>query len=169
MSKSKKITISAIFTALAISLSIAEGYIPFSAIAPGVKLGLANVVPLTLLYVLGPVYAVAVQAVRIIIAGLLRGNFVTFLFSFFGGMASILVCVLIKKQKKIQFSVIGLSIIGAIVHNLAQFITALIILRNINIFWYIAILSVFAVVTGILTGIIAKYVIKALKGYYKGI
>ena len=104
MSKSKKITISAIFTALAISLSIAEGYIPFSAIAPGVKLGLANVVPLTLLYVLGPVYAVAVQAVRIIIAGLLRGNFVTFLFSFFGGMASILVCVLIKKQKDSVFS-----------------------------------------------------------------
>ena len=80
MNNTKKITVSAIFTALAIAVSIAESFIPLSAIAPGVKLGIANVIPLTLLYVLGPVYAISVQAVRIIATGLLRGNLVTFLF-----------------------------------------------------------------------------------------
>lgn len=167
MNNTKKITICAIFTALAIAVSIAESFIPFSVIAPGVKLGIANVIPLTLLYVLGPVYAISVQAVRIIATGLLKGNLVTFLFSIFGGMASITICALIKRQKKIEFSVIGLSVVGAIVHNTAQFFTALVILRNINIFWYIAILAVFAVIAGILTGIIAKYSIKALEKYSK--
>ncbi len=167
MNSTKKITISAVFTALAIAVSIAESYIPFSAIAPGVKLGIANVVPLTLLYVLGPAYAISVQAVRIIATGLLRGNLVTFLFSLFGGMASITICSLIKKQKRVEFSVIGLSVIGAIIHNTAQFFTALAILKNINIIWYIAILTAFAVVAGVLTGIITKYSIKALEKYSK--
>lgn len=165
MSDTRKITISAVFTALAIVLSILEGFIPFSAIAPGVKLGIANIVPLVLLYVLGPFYAIAVQAVRIILSGLLRGNSVTFLFSFFGGMASILVCALIKNQKKVEFSVIGLSVIGAVLHNAAQFVTALVILRNLNIFWYIAVLSIFAVISGILTGVVAKYTIRAMNRY----
>ncbi|HOD92368.1 MAG TPA: Gx transporter family protein [Clostridia bacterium] len=169
MNNTKKLTISAIFTALAIAISIAESYIPYSAIAPGVKLGLANVIPMTLLYVLGPLYAISVQAVRIIVTGLLRGNLVTFFFSFFGGMASTVLCALIKKQKIIEFSVIGLSVIGAVIHNTAQFFTALVILKNINILWYIAILAIFAVIAGVLTGIIAKYTIKAIERYSRSI
>jgi heptaprenyl diphosphate synthase len=165
MNRTKKITISAIFSALAIALSVAESFIPFSAIAPGVKLGLANVVPLTLLYVFGPAYAISVQAVRVSVAGLLRGNIVTFLFSFFGGMASITICSLIKRQKRVEFSVIGLSVIGAVIHNAAQFFTALVILKNLNIFWYIAVLTIFAVIAGVLTGLISKYTIKALERY----
>jgi heptaprenyl diphosphate synthase len=82
-------------------------------------------------------------------------------------MASITICSLIKKQKRVEFSVIGLSVIGAIVHNTAQFFTALVILKNINIIWYIAILTAFAVVAGVLTGIITKYSIKALEKYSK--
>jgi heptaprenyl diphosphate synthase len=167
MTNTKKITICAVFTAVAIILSVAESYIPTGSIAPGVKLGLANIVPLTLLYVLGPSYAITVQLVRILITGLLRGNFTMFVFSFLGGMCSVAVMALIKKYNIPGFSAVGISIIGATVHNAVQFAVAVVLLNNINISWYAAVLTIFAVLSGLLTGIVGRYAIKRMDLYLK--
>ncbi len=163
MRKSQKIAWVGVFSSVAIAISVLESYFSFSSLLPGLKLGLANIVSLTALYILGPIYALAIQFVRIMLTGFLRASPITFLFSFVGGMTSILLVILIRRINKEAFSVVGLSVIGAIVHNVAQFFAALLVLKNIDIFWYIAFLTLFAVLGGVLTGISAKYLIKALE------
>ncbi len=153
--KTKRLTTLSIMLAVSIVLAIVESMIPAIPI-PGVKLGLANVVTLILMYRYGHKDAFTVLILRIILVGLLRGNIfnVTFYLSFAGGMSAYLMMFIFNKVK--VFSIVGVSIMGAFGHSVGQIIMAIILLETTELIFYFPYILVLSVITGVVTGIIAR-------------
>ena len=158
----KKCAKISMLTALAILLNIIESFIPFFYI-PGVKIGLANIIIVAVLYLYGVKEAFYVSILRIIVVGLLRtGLFsTTFLFSLTGAILSLLAMSLFKKLN--LFSIIGVSIIGSIFHSIGQLFMAYILLKNNSVYLYFPILMILSIVTGLFTGMISKQIVKLLQ------
>lgn len=160
----KKLTRLSMLLAISLVLSLIESFIPFiDGSIPGLKLGLANVIVLTVLYVYDFKDAIYISILRVFIMGLLRtGIFsITFFFSLAGAIFSIVAMYLMKKFTKL--SVIGVSVVGSLFHSVGQLLIAIIFLRNVNMIYYLPWLLLFSIPTGIIVGLISKELIKHLK------
>ena len=148
--------------ALALALSYAERFIPLQLVIPlpGVKLGLANVVTLVVLYRLKPRYAFGVLIPRCILGAVFGGGITGLLFSLTGGLLA-LATMLLAKQAPV-FSVYGVSILGAAAHNIGQICAAVVLLRSVYVAAYLPWLLLVAIVTGILTGAAGVGILHAL-------
>lgn len=145
-------------TALAIVFGYIEHLIPMPFGIYGLKLGLANLVVVVMLYSLKAYYAFSVNLTRIILCAVLFGSFTSFWYSIVGGLLSFLVMLLIKKTNK--FSPLGVSICGAVAHNAGQTAVAVILLEEFRIALYLPILLVTGALTGALIGIISIAILK---------
>lgn len=158
--KVQKMALLGVLTAAAIVIAILESFIPSVGI-PGVKLGLANIVILIILYELGILEAAIVNLLRVLVVSFVRGTFLSmgFLMSLTGAVMSlgimILFYVLVKK-----FSVIGVSVIGSIFHVAGQILIAMIYLGTAYIVLYLPVIAISAIITGVFVGIIARLIIK---------
>jgi len=159
--KSSKISTYGLLIALAFILSYIEALFPPPVPIPGIKLGLANLVVLAGLYIMGVKEAFVLSLIRIILVGLTFGNMSTMLFSLAGGILSWLVMSLLKQFK--SFSQIGVSVAGGVSHNIGQIITAIFVTENINIIYYLPFLLLSGLVTGAVIGIIGALIIKRIK------
>lgn len=162
--KSKRIATYGLLVALAFILSYIESLFPLPVPVYGIKLGLANIVVLSALYSMGEKEAFALSMLRIVLVGFTFGNLSTVMFSLAGGILSWFMMVLFKKSK--WFSIIGISIIGAISHNIGQIAVAVFVVKNINILYYLPFLLISGVITGILIGILGALIVKRLKKLY---
>lgn len=156
----KKISRLAMLTAFSVVIGIIESYIPiFSNIIPGLKLGLANVVILIVLYKYGFKDAFLVSIIRVIIIGLIRTGIFTipFFLSLAGATLSIIMMAFFMKIK--IFSIVGVSIVGSFFHSLAQILVCFVLI-NKNIIYYLPYLLLFSIPTGLLVGVISKKLVK---------
>ena len=158
MSKSKKITTLAILVTLALMLSFVESQIPPIVPIPGIKIGLTNVIILFVLYKFGIKEACLVSVIRVGLVALLFGNLQSMLFSLSGATLSIVGMALLKQVPK--FSLIGVSVVGAVCHNIGQIIMACIIMETNIIVYYLPFLLVSATLTGVVIGIVVGLVVK---------
>ena len=158
--KVQKIALLGVLTAIAIVLAIVESFIPSIGI-PGVKLGLANIAILIVLYELGVLEAIGVNLIRVVVVGLVRGTFLSmgFLMSLTGAILSLGVMILFYLLIK-KFSIIGVSVIGSIFHVLGQILIAMLFLGTAYIFLYLPIIAISAIITGVFVGIVAKLIIR---------
>ena len=156
-SLNKRIAYCGVFTALAMIFSYVEFLIPISLGVPGVKLGIANIAIIAVLYVVGSKEAVIVNLLRITLTGILFGNLYSFLFSLSGGILSLLVMILLKKSK--LFSTLGISVAGAVAHNAGQIIAAVLLLENGDIAYYYPVLAITRIITGVVIGIVSNMVV----------
>ena len=123
MRRSEKVAYLGIFTALAFAFSYIEFLFPLDAIGiPGVKLGLANIVVMAVLYLFSPIDAAIVSLARIVLSSLLFGNLAGFAYSLCGGVLSLAIMILIKKTD--FFGETGVSVLGGVFHNIGQIIAA---------------------------------------------
>ena len=157
--KVQKMALLGVLTAGAIVIAILESFIPSIGI-PGVKLGLANIVILIILYELGIVEAIAVNLLRVLVVGLVRGTFLGmgFFMSLTGAVFSLGIMILFYLLIK-KFSVIGVSVIGSIFHVGGQILIAMIYLGTAYIVLYLPVLAISAIITGVFVGIIARLII----------
>ena len=160
MSKNKMTAMCGVFIALAMVLSYLENLVPINVAVPGVKLGLANLVTIVTLVKMGIKPAVLISVGRIILSGILFGNVTVIIYSLAGGFLSILAMCIVRKIK--AFSVTGVSICGAVFHNLGQIIVAALIMENANIMYYMIILALTGTIAGALIGILASVILKNL-------
>ncbi|MEG2120337.1 MAG: Gx transporter family protein [Oscillospiraceae bacterium] len=160
--RTKTITRLALLTALALALGYAEQWIPVVPLAPGIKLGLSNTVLLYALYLLDEKSAVLLMLLKVGLSGLLYAGFAAALFSLGGGILSLVGMVLLKRLGRDGFSIVGVSILGAVCHNIGQLLVAAFWMNTRALLYYLPILLVSAVITGALTGIAAKYVFRGL-------
>lgn len=149
-----------VFTALALIFSYVETLIPFNFGIPGMKLGLANLLIVILLYKRDAKEALLLSIVRILLAGLIFGNMFSILYSMAGGILSLLVMALLKKSQK--FSVIGVSIAGGVSHNLGQLAVAMAVVETYRVGYYFPVLLTAGMVTGLLIGILSNEVLRRL-------
>lgn len=149
------------FVSVALVLSYVEAIIPFNFSVPGIKIGLANILIVWVLYAMGIKQAVIVSAFRVLIAGLLFGNLYSILFSAVGAALSLVVMFFLKKIK--FFSIVGVSIAGGVMHNIGQIIVAMLVLQNARLIYYLPFLIISGVVAGIAVGILGAILYKKIK------
>lgn len=156
----KKTAYLGLFLALALVCSYAESLIPFHFGIPGVKLGLANIVVILMLYYMDAASAVTVSVLRILLAGFMFGNVFSILYSLSGGLLSFACMALLKHTGK--FKIISISAAGGVMHNLGQMVTASAVVQNMNLFYYYPVLFIAGMITGILIGIAAQEILLRL-------
>ena len=126
--KTKKLTVMAMTTAVAMILSFVESQIPAFVAVPGVKIGLANIAVVFALYRLGWKEAVAVSLVRVVLVSMLFGSIASLFYSLAGAALSLTGMGLLKKTGR--FTEIMVSVTGGILHNVGQIGMACLILET---------------------------------------
>ena len=156
----RKIALLGILTAGTIVIAILESFIPSVGI-PGVKLGLANIMILVILYELGILDAIILNILRVVVVGLVRGSIFSmgFLMSLTGAVFSLGIMILFYLLIK-KFSIIGVSVIGSLFHVTGQVLIAMIFLGSAYVILYLPIIAISAIITGVFVGITAMLIIR---------
>lgn len=156
----RQITTMGMLVALAMVLGFVETLIPINLGIPGMKLGLANIVVVIALFLFDVKTAVVVSILRIILIAMTFGNMSMMFYSIAGASLSLLSMVTVSKIK--SFSLISVSIIGGIMHNVGQIICAAFVVRTNGVFTYLPVLIIAGLVSGALIGIVAGLILVRL-------
>lgn len=162
MRKTKKLALMAVLTAIALTIFMIEAQIPAPVPIPGVKLGLANIITLTTMLILGRKEAGAVLTVRVIMGAVFAGSPASLLYSAMGGLFAYLVmCLLvgIVPEKRLW----ALSALSAVAHNMGQLLACVLVVKTPGVFVYAPALIVSGIITGAFTGWGAMYLVRALR------
>lgn len=156
----RRLAFGAMFTALALIFSYVEFLLPLPVPVPGIKLGLANLVIIIAIYRMSFKYAFTINCVRIVASGLLFSGVFGMLYSFAGGILSLVVMYVLYRTGR--FSMVGISMAGGVMHNLGQLLTACLIVSSVSLMSYFAVLLFSGLISGILIGIVAYNIEKRL-------
>ena len=159
--KAKKITVLALSVALSMVFSFVESQIPPLVAVPGVKIGLANIVTVFLLYRASPLSAAAVSLVRVVLSSLLFGSVLTLLYSLAGAVLSFVFMLLLKRIDR--FSTLGVSVVGGVMHNVGQIICAAFVMESAEIVSYLPILIISGTLAGVAVGAAGGIVVKRIE------
>ncbi|MDI3538030.1 MAG: hypothetical protein PWP58_145 [Bacillota bacterium] len=145
------------------ALHVFEGFLPALSALPGAKLGLANLASLLALALFGPVEMWWVVILRVFFGSLLGGTLLTttFFLSLAGAVGSTLVMLTAARLGRGALSLVGVSVLGAVAHNLSQLLMAAFLVRHPGIFFYLPYLLLFALPTGYFIGVTASFVLRA--------
>lgn len=154
--------------ALLASASVVLGYIEglicaLMPLPPGIKLGLANTVVLYSIYTIGVGGSVMLIILKVILTGFMSGNLAAaFLYSMGGAVLSLIAMLLVRKLSRDSVSIVGVSVVGAVFHNVGQILVASLLLQTPGLMFYVFVLMISAVVTGTLTGMAGNQVLRIL-------
>lgn len=162
MSNLKNIAEFSLYTAIAFIFSYIESLIPLPLPFPGMKLGLANLVIVIVLFRKNFRYAFGLSMLRNLLNAFTFGSLFALLYSLSGSILSLIFMALLKKTGKSRFSVISVSALGGILHNTGQFFTAALLVGFRSVLWYFPILYFSGLITGILIGYLAVQVLRRL-------
>lgn len=156
--KTKKLTLLALLTAIALTIFMIEAQIPPVVPLPGVKLGLANIVTVFAVFALGAKEGALVLFCRIFLGAVFAGNFSSIFYSAAGGTLAILVTILLRKVlTKKQLWVAGA--LGAVAHSVGQVGMSILITGTPGIIVYLPPLICISIVTGLFTGLCAQFLV----------
>ncbi|MNJ51905.1 Heptaprenyl diphosphate synthase component I [compost metagenome] len=158
----KRTVIVSIFAAVAVVLSLVEALIPINMSVPGAKLGLANIMVLTCLYFLRPRDALMMVVLKTLLTSFILGTFSSLLFSIMGAMLSFVAMWFLLLVGRKHLSLISISIIGGIAHNIGQLTAATLYFKTTKIFYYLPMLMITGILTGIAVGIAVRYLVPSL-------
>ncbi len=149
-----------VFTALALIFSYVETLIPFQIGIPGVKLGLANLIIVIALYKLSLKETWLLAVTRVLLSGFIFGNYFSIIYSLAGSALSLLVMNYLKKRG--GFSVMGISLAGGTAHNMGQLLVAMVVVETYSVAYYLPVLLIAGVITGLIIGFVAAEMLKRL-------
>jgi heptaprenyl diphosphate synthase len=152
--RSKQSLYLSFFTAFAVTVYIFEALIPKP--LPFVRIGLANITVLFLLVDGFPLMAFLVTILKVIIGSFFVGTLISpvFLISLGGSIVSVIVMWLLMKSR-LGLSLLGISISGAVAHNLIQLVVLrAIMIKSDTVYQFIPLLLIVGLISGIVTGII---------------
>ena len=159
--KTKKLTVMALTTALAMILSFVESQIPAFVAIPGVKMGLANIAVVFALYKLGWKEAVGISLIRVVLVSILFGTAASLFYSLAGAVLSLLGMGLLKKTGK--FTEIIVSVTGGVLHNIGQIAMACILLETDALKYYLPFLLVSGILAGVVIGVVSAILVKRIR------
>lgn len=159
--KAKRVAFLGVAVALAMVLSFLESRLTL--LIPiyggyGIKIGLANLVSLFLLYKLGWRSAVTVSLIRVLLTSLLFGNLQVMLFSLAGAILSLIGMILLKQTG--LFATVTVSVAGGVLHNIGQIAVAVLWTQTEEIVFYLPILLITGTVAGVMIGIVSGLLLK---------
>lgn len=156
--KTRKLTQLALLSAIALTIFMVEAQIPALVPIPGIKLGLANIITVFTVFVIGAKEGALVLFVRIFLGAVFAGNFGTIFYSAAGGALAILVTIGLKKVltgKQLWIA----GCLGAIAHSIGQMAMAVCITGTPSIAVYLPIMVAISILTGSFTGLCAQFLV----------
>lgn len=156
--KTRKLTLLALLTAIALTIFMAEAQLPPLLPVPGIKLGLANIVTVFAVFALGAGEGAAVLVARIFLGAVFAGNFSTMFYSAAGGACAIAVTVLLKKiltEKQIWVA----GCLGAVAHSAGQMAMAVLLTGTPSLVLYLPVMGAVSILTGLFTGLCAQFLV----------
>ena len=163
MSKTEKLIYLALLVALALILGLIEKNIPVPFLGPGAKLGLANIITVFALYHFRFSEVLTVVILRILLLTMFSGNLSSFFYSISGGLLSFFVMFLLLRLFSDRIGTIGLSVAGAVFHNIGQIAIAALVVQNINMVLYFPVLMMTGIGTGIFVGLTAQLLLSHMR------
>ncbi|GAB6160670.1 Gx transporter family protein [Howardella ureilytica] len=154
----RELALCGMLAAMAMVFGYIESLLPIPYPFPGMRLGFANIAIIAALYLYGPRDAFIINIIRIVLSGLLFGNFNTFVLGFSGGMVSTAVMSLLKKTDKLN--IIAVSAVGGVCHNITQVAVAMLLLSTPTLIFMTPIFIVLGVITGAVCGVVARLFVK---------
>lgn len=154
-----------LLTAMALILSYIENIISFQPGIPGVKIGLANLAVLICLYLFGWKEAMLLTVIKAVVSGFLFGNLFMIAYSLSGAVVSALTMILLKKSGLFHVPVISSA--GGVMHNMGQLLVAFFVVETYSIVYYMPVLILSGLVTGIIIGMAASLVLPYLQNILK--
>jgi len=160
----KKMVQLALLVSLAGILHFVEALLPMPLPVPGLKVGLANIITLFVIVRYGLLEALLVCGLRVILGTAMTGSLFSlpFLLGVAGALAACLTMQFVLRKWVPPFSLVGVSILGAVSHNLAQIFIVMVVLNLPDLVYYIPYLMLFAVLTGTITGILISTLLRRL-------
>ena len=163
--KTRKLVFYSLMVAYSLALYLLEQFIPNPLIAlfPGAKLGLSNIITLLCLLNFGFKDTFKILTVRIILSSIFAGAATVLLYSIAGGYLSLIGMYIAIKIK--GFSKVGISVFGAIMHNIGQLLVPSAMIENLTMMTYLPIMLGASLVTGIFIGIVVNFTDPLFKKY----
>lgn len=152
-----------LFVALSLAISLIESMVPMPVPVPGARLGFSNIIILVAIYIYDYKKALAVSVLKSFLLVLITGSVMSFFYSFVGAIFSTTAMYFSLKKVDDDFSLIGVSEIGAFFHNLGQIIVAIFFMQNIKMFYYFPVLVFIGIFTGFFVGLSSNFIIEHLK------
>jgi len=156
----KKLVSVGVLSSLAIVMGYLEQMIPLPVAFPGVKLGLSNICVILALYRLGYKEAFSVSLIKSLICGILFWGVGGMLYGVAGALLSFMVMAFVYKTGLL--GTVGISIAGALFHNIGQLIALFLLSGSFSFIYYLSVLGIAAVITGTITGIISIIIIERI-------
>ena len=156
LSKTKHFVYVTMLAAMAIAINLLETMLTVS-LPFGMRLGLANIIALITIEILGVKEMIIVNTMRVVIGNLLRGTIFgsTFWISAGGVILSSIVLIIIKKGLK-------MSMLCAIGHSVGQVLIVMVLYKTAAMMTIVPLLLVTSIPTGIFTGIVATQALKRI-------
>ena len=160
MMKPKKVAFLGLCVALSMILSYFESLVPPLVAVPGVKMGFANLVTIFMLYKFSAKETVAVTIIRVVLVSILFGTVLSMVYSLAGAALSLIGMILLKRSK--LFSTVTVSVVGGVLHNIGQTVTAMIVMETSQIVFYLPVLLISGTIAGVVIGIASALIVKRL-------
>lgn len=155
----RKIVFLSVMISMSIALSIVESSISiFFFTIPGMKIGLANIATMVVVFSLGRKSGLLVAFLRIFLVGLIYSGLFTapFWISLSGGTLAVLVLIALKDTK---LSIYTISVISALMHMIGQIAAAIVVVNTPTLIYYLPYMILISIPAGIITGYLAKKII----------
>ena len=159
--QAKKIATMGLLVALAMVLSWVEQLVPLSVAVPGVKLGLANLAVIFTIYRIGTRAAWGLSLLRVVLVSLTFGNAYSLWYSLAVAVLSLVVMTLLRKTGR--FSLLGVSVAGAVCHNVGQIAVAAAVLGSASMVYYLPVLLVSGTAAGVCIGAVAAILVRRIQ------
>ena len=143
--------------AFALILSYIETLILFQTGIPGVKLGRANRAVVLSLYLFTWKEAILLTTLKAVLSGLMFGNLFMIIYSLAGALISCMIMILLKKTGGFHVPIV--SVAGGVMHNMGQLLVAVFVVETYSIFYYIPVLMIAGLITGLVIGSVAALVL----------
>lgn len=167
MKKVNKMVFLSLLVSIGLALSVLESAIPLPITIPGAKLGLSNMVILITLVLFGFKEGLIVGVLKSLVFVLVTGSISSLFYSLSGAILSCFAMYFVYKFFSKIFSLIGVSIFGAVAHNIAQVTVAVLMMNNVRIYSYLPILLLMSLFTGYFVGLSSIYISSNLEKSFK--
>lgn len=167
MKRLNKLIFLSVIVSVGLGLSVLESAIPLPVMIPGAKLGLSNMVVLVTLVVFGFKEGMVVSILKSVVLMLITGSISSFIYSLSGAILSCIAMFISYKFFSKIFSLIGVSIIGALSHNFAQVSVASFMMNNLRIYTYLPFLMITSLFTGYFVGLASIYIVNNLRKNFR--
>ena len=159
--RGNRLTRNAVLTAVALTIFMIEAQLPNLAPIPGVKLGLANIVTVYAMFLMGPADTLCILLCRVFLGSLFAGQLMTLFYSLGGGLLCYAV-MLVLRRLVTQRQIWVCSVLGSIAHNIGQITVAILLTHTPGLLAYLPVLMISGILAGLFTGLCAQYLVNRM-------